>query len=145
MATLASRITDLAGAVRDKLNLMTALFKPAQLSVVLDGGGAVLATGAFVDVRFEFACTIQGWAIYADPSGSIQFDLWKVAHASFPPNVGNTITASAKPAISSTTKGASTILTGWTTAIAAGDVIRFRVDSATTVTKATIALKLQRT
>ena len=47
-----------------------------------------------------------------------------------PPTVADTITASAKPTLSSATKSEDTTLTGWTTAVTAGDVFGFMVDSA---------------
>lgn len=144
MATLASRITDLAGAIRDKLNLMNTALRPAMMNVVIDGGGATITTGIKLDVTVPFDCTIQGWTILGDQSGSIQFDIWKTSYANAPPNVGNTITASSKPIVSTAAKATSTVLTGWTTSITAGDVLRFNVDSITTMQRVTLALKLQR-
>ena len=59
-------------------------------------------------------------------SGSIVIDVWKDTYANFPPTVADTITASAKPTLSSATKSDDTTLTGWTTAVTAGDVFGFR-------------------
>lgn len=112
------------------------------LIVVIDGGGSAITTGVKGDVSLDFACTIQGWTLLADQSGSIVIDIWKDLYANYPPTVADTITASAKPTISSATKATSTTLTGWTTAIAAGDTLRFNVDSATTVQRVTLMLKL---
>ena len=144
MATLASRIADLAGAVRDKLNVMNAALRPAAILIVVDGAGSAIATGIKLDIVVPFDCAITGWTLLADQAGSIQFDLWKASYANAPANVGNTITAGAKPALSSATKAQSAVLTGWTTAIAAGDVVRVNVDSATTVQRVTLAIKVQR-
>jgi len=52
----------------------------------------------------------------------------------------NTITASAKPTISSAVKTKDTTLTGWTTTVNAGDILAFNVDSVSTVQRLTIAL-----
>jgi hypothetical protein len=41
-------------------------------------------------------------------------------------------------------KSQDTTLTGWTTAVAAGDILRFNVDSATTVTRVTLSLTATR-
>ena len=54
----------------------------------------------------------------------------------------DSITASAPVTISSATKAQDATLTGWTTAISAGDVLGFNVDSASTVTKATLTIKV---
>lgn len=47
--------------------------------------------------------------------------------------------------ISSATKSQDATLTGWTTSVAAGDVLGFNVDSASTVQRVTIALKVTKT
>lgn len=61
--------------------------------------------------------------------GSCVVDIWKDTHANYPPTVADTICASAKPTISSGSKYEDTTLTGWTTAIAAGDWLVFHLDS----------------
>ena len=114
------------------------------IPIVIDGGGSAITTGVKLDIHFPFACTINEWTILADQSGSITFDLWKDTYANYPPTVADTITASAKPLISSANKGQSSTLTGWTTAIAAGDTLRVNVDSAATVTRVTLSLKVTR-
>jgi hypothetical protein len=78
----------------------------------------------------------------ADQSGSIVVDIWKDTYANYPPTVADTITAAAKPTISATTKSQNATLTGWTTAITAGDTLRFNVDSITTCTRVLISLKI---
>ena len=109
------------------------------VAVVVDGGGAAITTGVKLDVTMPFNGTIVDWTILADQTGSIQFDLWKVTYANFPATVANTITASAKPVLSAAAKATSSTLTGWTTAITAGDVIRINVDSAATVQRVTLS------
>ena len=107
----------------------------------ISNGGSVLDTGITGGTRVPFACTIKGWCIICDQSGSVVFDIWKKAFvAGSPPTVAGTITASAKPTVSSAKSAASTTLTGWTTAIAENDELRFNIDSASTVTWATLIL-----
>lgn len=76
---------------------------------------------------------ITGWTILSmdDTSSSITLDVWKDTYANYPPTVADTITASAKPAVSSDTKATSTTLTSWTTTFAAGDVFGVNVDANT--------------
>lgn len=112
---------------------------------VIDGGTSVISTGVKGDISVPFACTITGVRVLLDQSGSIVVDIWKDTYANFPPVVGDSITASAKPTVTTTTKSEDTTLTGWTTSIAAGDTLRFNVDSITTAIKATITLKARRT
>lgn len=111
---------------------------------VIDGGGSTITTGVKGDIYFPFAATINEVELLADQSGSIVLDLWKDTYANYPPTVADTITASAKPTISSATKAQDTTLTGWTTSIAAGSSLRINVDSATTITRVTLSIKYTR-
>lgn len=117
---------------------------PGSFGITVDGGGQAITTGVKGFVSIPYDCTIIGWDLFADQSGSIVFDVWKRAYASFPPTVSQTITASAKPTLSSVQKNSDSTLTGWTTSVSAGDVIGFNVDSATTVTRANLILRVQR-
>ena len=115
------------------------------ITFIIDGGGTAITTGVKGDLQIPFACTINTWTLLADQSGSIVIDIWKDTYANYPPTVADTITASAKPTISAANKGQSSTLTGWTTAITAGDTLRFNVDSITTCTRVTLALTVTRT
>jgi hypothetical protein len=92
-----------------------------------------------------FACTITGWELVADATGSVVIDIWSDSFANYPPAVGDTITGSAKPTISSSNKASSTTLTGWTTALPAGHYLEVNVDSVTTITNVTLTLIVTRT
>lgn len=113
------------------------------LNFVIDGGGSVITTGIKGDVILDFDCSVKSWTVLADQSGSIVIDVWKDSYANYPPTVADTITASAKPTLSSATKNQDTTLTGWTTAITAGQTLRFNVDSITTCTRVLVSLKLE--
>ncbi len=114
------------------------------IEVILDGAGAAIATGIKGDIEIPFAGTITAVRLLADVSGSIVIDLWKDTYANFPPVVGDSITAAAKPTISAATKSQDTTLTGWTTSVAVGDIIRVNVDSCATITRCTLALTVTR-
>lgn len=115
------------------------------ITFVVDGGGTAVTAGLKSFVRVPQACTITKWTLMADVSGSIVVDIWKDTFANFPPTVADTITGSAKPTLSAAQSGDSTTLTGWTTSIAAGDVLAFNVDSATTVTRVTLEIEVTNT
>ena len=110
------------------------------IDMIIDGGGSTITTGVKGYISFPVAATITGARTLADQSGSIVIDVWKDTYANYPPTVADTITASAKPTLSSAIKANDTTLTGWTTSIAAGDVLGFKVDSATTVTRVILQL-----
>jgi hypothetical protein len=108
--------------------------------------GANIATGFAGVLVVPWACTItQVTLLSADPaitSGSIVIDIWKDTYANYPPTVADTITASAKPTITSAIKSQDATLTGWTTTIAAGDVLAFNVDSVTALKRVRVDLQV---
>lgn len=110
------------------------------IGLLIDGGGSTITTGIKADISVPFACTITGVRLLADQSGSIVVDVWKDTYANYPPVVGDSIAASAKPTISAALKSDDTTLTGWTTSISAGDTLRFNVDSVTTLTRVNLTL-----
>lgn len=115
------------------------------LDFIIDGGGSVITPGIKGDVRIPVAMTITGVRLYADATGSAVVDIWKDTYANFPATVADSITASAKPTLSTANKYEDTTLTGWTKSLSAGDVLRFNVDSASTITRLTVSLSMTRT
>lgn len=121
---------------------LTAAQRTRAIEFIIDGGGATITTGIKGDFLVPVGCTITEVTLLADQSGSIVVDIWKDTYANYPPVVGDSITASAKPTISSAVKSQDSTLTGWTTSISAGDTLRFNVDSATTIQRVTVILKV---
>ena len=117
------------------------------INYVIDGGGSAITTGEKDCIRIpdDFSGTITGITLLANVSGSIVLDIWKDTYANFPPTVADTITASAKPTISSGVKSEDTTLTGWTKTLTAGDVLKFNIDSCTDITKCTVIINYTRT
>ncbi len=107
--------------------------------ITIDGGGSTPATGSKGFVQAPFDCTITGWTMLGDQSGSAQVTIKKSTYAGFPTTAS--IVASAPPVLSAAQKNTSTTLTGWTVAVALGDVLEFNLDSVATITR--IYLKLQ--
>lgn len=128
-------------AVYDKMEAMALIAVP----FLIDGGGSAITTGIKGDTMIPFACTINSVTMLADQTGSVVVDIWKDTYANFPPTDADSITASAVPTISSAVKSQDATLTGWTTSVAAGDILRFNVDSASTITRVTIILQVTRT
>jgi len=117
----------------------------SSITVVIDGGGSTITTGVKVDITIPFGCTIDSVVMLADQSGSIVVDIFKDTFANYPPLVGDSITASDKPTITTAFKSEDTDLGTWTTSITAGDTLRYNVDSVTDIQRLTISLKITRT
>lgn len=105
-----------------------------------DGGGVALIPGTVTYFTVPFACTIAAWNATVD-TGTITFDVWKIATGTAIPTVANTITASALPAISSGTALHSTTLTGWTTSVSANDIFGVDINAVASATKASLVLQ----
>lgn len=121
---------------------LSANLRTADILWVIDGAGSVITTGIKYGPQIDFNCTILANTVLLDQSGSIVIDVWKDTYANYPPTNADSITASAKPTVSSATKSTDSTLTGWTTTITAGDILRFNVDSVSTATWALISLKV---
>ena len=119
-------------------------FSYGTINFIIDDGGGVIATGVKGDIVIDFACTITGVTMLANASGSIVVDVWKDSYANYPPTDADSITSATPPTITTATKSQNTTLTNWTTAITAGQILRFNVDSCTTITRCVVALKYRR-
>lgn len=114
--------------------------------LVIDGGGSPISTGVKFDIVIPYNGLVTRWDLYGDQSGSIVIDLWQDSYANFPPTNADSITTSEEPTLSAATKNQDTSLNsgnGW--ALTRGNVLRVNVDSASTVTRATLALWVTRT
>lgn len=110
--------------------------------IVIDGAGGAIAAGVKVDLPWPYNAKITGWEIMADQSGSIVVDLWKDTYANYPPTVADTFVGANKPTLATAQKHTYTAAAGAEWTINQGDIVRVNVDSATTVTRVLIALKV---
>lgn len=94
---------------------------------VIDGAGSVPATGPYASIVSPFSGTINSWTIVSDVSGSATLDIWKANGAK--PTNANSITASAKPTLTSSDFATSSTLTGWTTSVSTGDVFTVELEA----------------
>ena len=116
------------------------------VGITIDGGGSAITTGVKGYVECPFAGTIVSATIVADTAGAIVIDVWKDTFANFPPVDGDSITSATPPTITaSNTNSQDTTLSSWITSVAAGDIFGFNVDSCTSITRATLTLKINRT
>lgn len=101
----------------------------ATFQVVMDGGGDPVSTGAKAFVRVPFAAVITEAFLLSDVSTSTVVDIWKDTTANHPPTDADSITSATPLTLSTADSVVDSTLSSWTTTLAAGDVIRFNVDS----------------
>lgn len=116
-------------------------FRTQQIGVTVDGGGVVLSPGPKGFKSFMMNGTIIGWRLMADQGGSVEFDIFKDAYASFPSTTS--IVAAAPPEIVADTNAEDTTLAGWDTTVNAGDVFAFEIVSAATIQRVTLELTIR--
>jgi hypothetical protein len=114
-------------------------YESGAIGITIDGGGSAITTGVKGYIRVPQACEITSATLLAKESGSIVVDVW-VDSSTFPPTDADSITASAPPTLSSNDDSTDSTLTGWTPSVATGAYVGFNVDSATTVTHATLIM-----
>ena len=121
----------------------------ASFGCTIGDGVNVITTGQSATVIVPFGMTITGWTIVectdTPVSSSIVVDVWKDTYANYPPTVADTIAGSEKPTLSTGTKGQDLSLSTWTTSVAAGDIIKFNVDSVTSAKRISITVHGTRT
>jgi len=100
----------------------------------IDGSGSTPSTGSKAKITAPCAFTITNWYVVADQSGSCVVDV-KRSGSSIVGGGGN------KPTLSSAAS-ANAAVSGWSsTAIAAGDIIEFNLDSVTTCQRINVVIK----
>ena len=121
--------------------------KKSAVSFVIDGGGSEITTGVKGDLLVPFGGTITKVTLLADQSGSIVVDIWKDTYANFSPTDADSIcdgSGVTPPTISGAIKSQDSTLSGWTTSVSEDDILRFNVDSITTIERVTIILEITR-
>lgn len=116
-----------------------------EIALPIDGNGSVLTVGTKIDVPIAFSFVINSWTLVADQVGSLVIDIWKDTYGNYPPTIADTITAAAKPTLTAANKNSDTLLTGWIKSVTAGDTLRFNIDSASIVQRATLVLSCTKT
>lgn len=118
------------------------------MEFICDGSGLTLVPGTFGYLEVPFNCTITASTLMADQTGSCIVDVRRTTPVAFSPPThpaaSDSLTASAPPTITASTIAQDTTLTGWTTSLNQGDIVGIAVISATTVTRVTLSLKVQR-
>jgi hypothetical protein len=118
-------------------------FKTQTIGATVDGSGGTITIGQKGYVQIPYACTITGWRIITNATGTLVFDVDKAAAGTIPTV---SITGSAKPTLGAGQQTTfSSTLTGWTTTINANDMLGFTVDNAVTVSWAILQLFVTRT
>jgi hypothetical protein len=141
----------------DATNYFTEGGKSASLTsvigITIDGGGSSPTTGTKGIIQVPFGCTVTGWSIIADQSGSASIDICFHSGSAPPsaPSVPNTtsdkISASAPVVLSSaqSAAGGSSEVSTWAKPLSQWGTVLFNLTSITTCQRITVLLEVTRT
>jgi hypothetical protein len=115
-----------------------------QLGITIDGAGSFITTGIKQYLRVPYNCNITSAEIVADAVGSIDIDIYKSSYANFPPTVSIITGSGNRPALNGARTYRNTTLTGWVTALSAGEYLGFDVISRDAVKKVSLTLVTRR-
>ena len=114
------------------------------VNFIIDGGSTAITAGQKGHIEVP-AGTIIAWRILPDQSGSIKIDVWRDTYGNFPPDNADSLCNGHEPELSAAAKAEDTDLSDWTSvALVEGDILGYNVDSADTVERVTLSLKVQR-
>jgi hypothetical protein len=134
-------LPDLSTGVVGTLPIASVSARSGSISYVIDGAGSVVTTGIKGQLSIPANCTITGWVITADQSGSAVVDILHSTYSGFPTT--SSIAGTDKPTLSSAQKNQDSALSGWgSTALTAGDILQFDVDSCSTCTRLIVTLNV---
>jgi hypothetical protein len=110
------------------------------IEIELDGGGSAITSSLPVAGRFErvpFGCTILGWRVKADVSGSVAVDILR--------NGTSIVGGGTKPALSSSADSTDQVPTGWTSVdLVEDDILTYSISGTpATLTYAKVILWVQ--
>ncbi len=105
----------------------------------LHGGGSVLTAATSSALKADKACTIREALLDADQSGSVTVTVEKATYTTGTPTYS---TISSSFLLSSARSLDDTTLSGWTTSVSAGDLLRVNITGTpATITYATVLLR----
>jgi hypothetical protein len=85
-----------------------------------------LSVSTVIEKRVFFTGTIIRWSVVGFPSGSIRFFISKSTFAAYPTLID--IYGTDPPQLVNAYRAESVALTGWSTGITTGDILRFQID-----------------
>lgn len=114
------------------------------IGITIDGGGSTITSGVKGFAVVPVSGTITAATLLSTDAMatacSVVIDVWVDSVGNYPPTDADSITASAPPTLGTEAASHDTTLTGWTTALTAGTVMGFAVDSVTGCTRVTLTL-----
>jgi hypothetical protein len=121
-------------AVKDYVDNSQLNIKKGSFGVGFYKGTNTIASGEVASLVLPMDGVITGWQIFETSDtpilSNISIGVWKDSYINYPPNISDSITGTEKPGLSASTKNQDLSLTSWTATFSAGDILKFKVESA---------------
>lgn len=115
------------------------------VNYMIYGGGDPVPVGAYPAFEAPMAGVIVRSRALLDQAATLTADWWKDTYANYQPANADSITASAPVSTSAAIKAEDSTLTGWTTAISAGDILMPNIDANDLAEWVTLVLRIRKT
>lgn len=119
------------------------LFDSGCFGITIDGGGSVPTAGLKGYLFVPYDCNIDCWAVVADVAGDAVIDVWR-GSAPFvvPLSAAESIAGTQLPTLFASQLANDLALTTWTIPLVFGDVLAFNLNSANTLSRITLQIKV---
>jgi hypothetical protein len=114
----------------------------AALSFVISSSQGDIPDGTKVAALVPWPCEIEYAILLADVAGDAVVDIWRTDFGGYPADVTDTICGGTPPTLIGAIKNFDSTLLGWSTSLAADDLLVFHVSGCVAVHRLTLALKL---
>jgi hypothetical protein len=109
-----------------------------------NGNGTVLRTGLGGTLITSYTFTITGWSLVADLTTNFSASLTTQDLLWYSGGAGTSITGGNNPAVTAALYGTDSALSGWTTSIPAGQILKFAVLTCSAATNVVLTLSIAR-
>jgi hypothetical protein len=116
----------------------------ASLNCSVHSSQGPVPDGAKAVYKLPFSAVITEAMILADRATDCTFDLWKSDFGGYPPDASDSICGGTPPTLTGSIKNVDGTLTGWDTALAAGDLLVFWVEGVDNARRVTLILQLEK-
>lgn len=111
------------------------------VNFIVDSGNVAMNPGDKGELTIDVSGVIDSWKIFADTAGDMQINIKKSDYSTYPNFTS--ICGGNLPTLVGVDKGYDDVMTGWDTAIRAGDILRYEVMYASNITRFLISFKLK--
>jgi hypothetical protein len=111
------------------------------INFIVDSGNVNMTAGDKGELTIDVSGVIDSWKIFADTPGDMQINIKKSDYSTYP--TFTSICGGNFPTLVSSDKAYDETMTGWDTAIRAGDILRYEVVYASNITRFLISFKVK--